>query len=36
MKRSALCKKIAAIDGIGPITATAILAAVGEARGIAV
>lgn len=32
MKRSALCKKISAIDGIGPITATAMVAAVGEAR----
>jgi transposase len=32
LKRSALCKKIAAIDGIGPITATAIVAAVGDAK----
>ena len=32
MKRSALCKKITAIDGVGPITATAIVAAVGEAK----
>lgn len=28
LKRSALCKKIEAIDGVGPITATAIVAAV--------
>ena len=26
------CKKISAIDGIGPITATAMVAAVGEAK----
>jgi transposase len=32
MKGSALCKKIAAVDGIGPITATAIVAAVGDAK----
>jgi transposase len=32
MKRSALCKKITAIDGVGPITATAIVAAVGKAK----
>lgn len=32
MKESALCKKIAAIDGIGPITATAVVAAVGDAK----
>lgn len=32
MKRSALCKKIAAIGGVGPITATAMVAAVGEAK----
>jgi transposase len=32
MKRSALCKKITAVEGIGPITATAIVAAVGEAK----
>ena len=32
MKSSALCKKIAAVEGIGPITATAIVAAVGEAK----
>jgi len=32
MKRSALCAKIAQIPGIGPITATAIVAAVGDAR----
>jgi transposase len=32
MKRSALCRKIAQIPGIGPITATAIVAAVGDAR----
>ncbi|NYE64242.1 transposase [Duganella sp. 1224] len=29
LKSSALCKKIEAIDGVGPITATAIVAAVG-------
>jgi transposase len=34
MNRSALCqKKIAAVPGIGPITATAIVAAVGRADG---
>ena len=32
MKRSALCRKIAEIPGIGPITATAVVAAVGDAR----
>lgn len=32
MRRSALCKKIAAIDGVGPVTATAMVAAVGDAR----
>ena len=32
MKSSALCKKITAIDGVGPITATAIVAAVGDAK----
>jgi transposase len=32
MKRSVLCKKIAAIGGVGPITATAMVAAVGEAK----
>ncbi|MEC4723537.1 IS110 family transposase [Noviherbaspirillum sp. CPCC 100848] len=32
MKASTLCKKIAAIDGSGPITATAVVAAVGDAR----
>jgi transposase len=32
MKRSALCRKITAVAGIGPITATAIVAAVGDAR----
>jgi transposase len=32
MKQSALCGKIAQIPGIGPITATAIVAAVGDAR----
>lgn len=32
MRQSSLCKKIAAIPGIGPITATAIVAAVGDAR----
>ncbi|WP_416339058.1 IS110 family transposase [Paraburkholderia sp. CNPSo 3076] len=31
-KQSTLCKKIAAIPGIGPITATAIVAAVGDAQ----
>ena len=33
MKRSALCKKIALVGGVGPITATAMVAAVGEAKG---
>jgi transposase len=33
MNQSALCQKIAAIPGIGPITATAIVAAVGKAEG---
>lgn len=32
MNRSALCKKITAIAGVGPITATAIVAAVGDAK----
>jgi transposase len=32
MKQSALCKKIAEVPGIGPITATAIVASVGDAR----
>jgi transposase len=32
MKQSALCRKIAAIDGVGTITATAMVASVGEAR----
>ena len=32
MKQSTLCQKIAAIPGIGAITATAIVAAVGDAR----
>lgn len=32
MKRSTLCGKIARMPGIGPITATAIVAAVGDAR----
>jgi transposase len=32
LKSSALCKKIEAIDGVGPITATAIVAAVGDAK----
>jgi transposase len=32
MKKSTLCKKIAEIPGIGPITATAVVAAVGDAR----
>jgi transposase len=32
MKQSALCRKITAVPGVGPITATAIVAAVGEAR----
>jgi transposase len=33
MNHSALCQKIAAVPGIGPITATAIVAAVGRADG---
>jgi transposase len=33
MNRSDLCQKIAAVPGIGPITATAIVAAVGRADG---
>ena len=32
LKHSALCKKIAEVPGIGPITATAIVASVGDAR----
>jgi len=32
MKQSALCRKIAAIDGVGTITATAMVASVGEAK----
>jgi transposase len=32
MKKSSLCKKIAEVPGIGPITATAIVAAVGDAK----
>lgn len=32
MSKSVLCQKIAAIPGIGPITATAIVAAVGKAK----
>ncbi|MCY1286923.1 Transposase IS116/IS110/IS902 family protein [compost metagenome] len=32
MKQSALCKKIAEVPGIGPITATAMVAAVGDAK----
>lgn len=31
MKHSTLCKKIAAVPGIGPITATAVVGAVGNA-----
>jgi transposase len=31
MRSSALCKKISAIDGVGAVTATAIVAAVGDA-----
>ncbi len=31
-KNSALCQKIQAIDGVGPITATAMVAAVGDAK----
>lgn len=33
MRSSALCKKIAAIDGVGPVTATAVVASVGDATG---
>ncbi|MFP3559473.1 IS110 family transposase [Paraburkholderia sp. SIMBA_049] len=33
MNHSALCQKIAAVPGIGPVTATAIVAAVGRADG---
>ena len=32
LKSSELCKKIEAIDGVGPITATAMVAAVGDAN----
>lgn len=32
MKKSTLCRKIVEIPGIGPITATAVVAAVGDAR----
>jgi len=32
VKHSVLCQKIQAIDGIGPITATAMVAAVGDAK----
>ena len=32
MKRSPLCKKIAVVDGVGTITATAMVASVGEAK----
>ena len=32
MKQSALCKKIAEVPGIGPITATAMVAAVGDPK----
>jgi transposase len=32
MKKSTLCKKIAEVPGIGPITATAVIAAVGDAK----
>ncbi|WP_175912693.1 IS110 family transposase [Burkholderia sp. BCC1640] len=32
MKQSTLCKKIAQVPGIGPITATAVVAAVGDAK----
>lgn len=32
MKKSTLCKKIAEVPGIGPITATAVVAAIGDAR----
>ena len=32
MKHSVLCQKIQAIDGVGPITATAMVAAVGDAK----
>jgi transposase len=32
MKQSTLCKKIAEVPGIGPITAAALVAAIGDAR----
>lgn len=32
MRNSGLCKKIAAIEGIGPVTATAIIGAIGDAK----
>jgi transposase len=32
MRQSALCRKIAAVDGVGTITATAMMASVGEAK----
>jgi transposase len=32
MKHSALCRKIAAVDGVGTITTTAMVASVGEAK----
>ena len=32
MKRSTLCKRIAVVGGVGPITATAVVAAIGEAK----
>ncbi|RZL93181.1 MAG: IS110 family transposase [Variovorax sp.] len=32
MKRSTLCRKIAAVDGVGTVTATAMVASVGEAK----
>lgn len=32
MKHSALCKKIMAVPGVGPITATAIVGAIGDAK----
>jgi len=32
MKNSALCQKIQVIDGVGPIAATAMVAAVGDAK----
>ncbi|GCB05270.1 transposase [Ralstonia sp. SET104] len=31
-RRHALCKKIAAVHGVGPITATAIVGAIGDAK----